>query len=282
MSWTLILCTLTTLLSISPWIEGGGLLPAAVVSLYSVYLAFSALASDPSTCNGLYGEGGSAASAKASVWQTAVSIVISAASVGYAAYNVHTSSSLIGEEALDEAAAAPSDSYASIEEKKEEGKAAVAADDEAGEDAEAKGGAVSDRQYRRFYLVMAVASMYLCMLLTNWGNRETVDDPTQWDEVMSRENMWQVNTHTPAPPHTPTYTTASAAPRLRGVEPRGLRPAARHPHTASAPSSTHRLFQCMRMLCALRRIKVVSQWAVIALYVWSLVAPLVLKDRDFS
>ncbi len=162
MSWTLILCTLTTLLSISPWIEGGGLLPAAVVTLYSFYLAFSALASNPSSCNGLYGEGGSAASAKANVWQTVVNILISAASIGYAAYNVYTSSSLIGEDALDEAAPAPSDSYAAIEgEKKEEGKAAAAVDDEAGEDADGKASVVTDKQYRRFYLVMAVASMYV-------------------------------------------------------------------------------------------------------------------------
>ena len=57
------------------------------------------------------------------------------------------------------------------------------------------------------------------MLLTNWGNRSTVDDSSKRDDLMSTENLW---------------------------------------------------------------IKIVSQWAVIALYVWSLIAPLVLKDRDFS
>ena len=57
------------------------------------------------------------------------------------------------------------------------------------------------------------------MLLTNWGNRDTVDDPAHRDDLMSKENMW---------------------------------------------------------------VKIVSQWSVIGLYVWSLIAPHVLKDRDFS
>ena len=162
-SFTLILTTLTSLLSISPWIEGGGLLPAALITLYSFYLLFSALSSDPSSCNGLYGAGGSATSKKANVWQTVVNILITAASLGYAAYNVYTSSTLIGEggggadEGAGDAAA-----YASIDEKKEEvGKASTEAAPAAPPAAAADVEVISDKQYRRFYLVMGVASMYL-------------------------------------------------------------------------------------------------------------------------
>ena len=46
---------------------------------------------------------------------------------------------------------------------------------------------ISNKQYRRFYLVMAVTSMYLCMLLTNWGNRESVDNKGLADETTSKE-----------------------------------------------------------------------------------------------
>ena len=66
---------------------------------------------------------------------------------------------------------------------------------------------------------VCVCVCHRCMLLTNWGNRDTVNDPNHRDDLMSTENLW---------------------------------------------------------------IKIVSQWAVILLYVWSLIAPLVLKDRDFS
>jgi hypothetical protein len=233
LSFTLVLTVLTSLLSVSPWIEGGGLLPAAVVTSYCMYLLFSALSSDPSQCNGLYGEGGSASSEHATIWQSAISIAITAASIGYAAYNIYTSSSLIGE-GDDGAQAAAAEDYKAIAESKEDSATAAAppaqdietvapasssssssASDSHSDDAVAS---ISNRQYRRFYLVMSVASMYLCMLLTNWGNQQTVDDPAQRDVGMGKQNMW---------------------------------------------------------------IRIGSQWAVIALYVWSLIAPLVLSDRQF-
>ena len=159
-SFTLVLTTLTSALSISPFIEGGGLLPAAVVTLYSFYLLFSALSSDPSSCNGLYGAGGSATSQKATIWQTVINILITAASVGYAAYNVYTSSTLIGEGGGGDEAAGEAPGYASIEEGKEEGKAAAEAAPAAAP-AASEVEVVSDKQYRRFYLVMGVTSMYL-------------------------------------------------------------------------------------------------------------------------
>ena len=234
LSFTLVLTVLTSLLSVSPWIEGGGLLPAAVVTSYCTYLLFSALSSDPSQCNGLYGEGGSASSEHATIWQSAISIAITAASIGYAAYNIYTSSSLIGEGDGGAEAAAAAEDYKPMTESKEDSGTAAAppaqdieaaapssssssasASDSGGDGAVAD---ISNRQYRRFYLVMSVASMYLCMLLTNWGNQQTVNDPSQRDVGMGKQNMW---------------------------------------------------------------IRIGSQWAVIALYVWSLIAPLVLTDRQF-
>ena len=228
-TFALILCVGFSLLSVSPWIEGGGLLPAAVVTSYSVYLLFSALGSDPSKeCNRLYGAGGSLTNSHANIWQTVVNCVISGASVAYAAYNIYTSGSLIGEE--DSAAAADdAESYSSMGDSKSAA-APATADMESGHadapsqqaDHQANSSeivSVTNKQYRRFYLVMAVTSMYLCMLLTNWGNRQSVDDAGHADETTSKENLW---------------------------------------------------------------VKVVTQWAVAGVYIWSLVAPLVLRDRDFS
>ena len=227
-TFALILCLGFSLLSVSPWIEGGGLLPAAVVSGYSVYLVFSALGSDPSKeCNGLYGAGGSLTNSHATIWQTVVNCLISGASVAYAAYNIYTSGSLIGE-GDSEAAAADGEGYSSMSDSK--ATAAPATEDmESGHAASSQPAdhqsgsselvAITNKQYRRFYLVMAVTSMYLCMLLTNWGNRESVDDTGHADETTSKENMW---------------------------------------------------------------VKIVTQWAVAGLYIWSLIAPLVLRDRDFS
>ena len=229
-TFTLLLCIIFSLLSVSPWIEGGGLLPAAVVTLYSVYLLFSALGSDPSSeCNGLYGGGGSISNAKATIWQTVVNCIISGGSVAYAAYNIYTSGSLIGESDDSSAAAGgAAESYSAMDDSKA---AAPASDDvEAAHPKAASPAAsssddasaplpITNRQYRRFYLVMAVTSMYLCMLLTNWGNRESVDNAGIANETTSKENMW---------------------------------------------------------------VKITSQWAVIGLYVWSLIAPIVLRNRDFS
>ena len=228
-TFALILCVAFSLLSVSPWIDGGGLLPAAVVTLYSVYLLFSALGSDPSKeCNRLYGAGGSLTNSHATIWQTVVNCVISGASVAYAAYNIYTSGSLIGG-GDDEAAAADAESYSSMSDNKSS--AAPATEDiESGTPTPASQPAdhqasssevvsVTNKQYRRFYLVMAVTSMYLCMLLTNWGNRESVDDQGHADDTTSKENLW---------------------------------------------------------------VKVVTQWVVAGLYTWSLIAPLVLRDRDFS
>ena len=230
-TFALLLCVGFTLLSVSPWIEGGGLLPAAVVSSYSVYLLFSALGSDPSQqCNRLYGAGGSLSNSHANIWQTVVNCVISGASVAYAAYNIYTSGSLMGGESdADSSSAADAEQYSSLDDAKpaagpasadmESGRSAVAPQpiDQQGGGSEVV--AVSNRQYRRFYAVMAVTAMYLCMLLTNWGNRESVDDDGRASETTSKENMW---------------------------------------------------------------VKAVTGWTVSGLYIWTLIAPLVLRDRDFS
>ena len=167
-SFTLILTTGTTLLSVSPWIEGGGLLPAALVTLYSFYLLFSALSSDPSSCNGLYGPGGSSSNAKANVWQMVVNLTISAFAIAYSAYNVYQEGSLIGEGQLDTEQPS-SEAYSALAEKKEDDPPAHDVEAAAGRPAAAAPAssapgeveAVSDKQYRRFYLVMGVASMYV-------------------------------------------------------------------------------------------------------------------------
>eukprot|EP00456_Euglypha_rotunda_P043040 TRINITY_DN33629_c0_g1_i2.p1 TRINITY_DN33629_c0_g1~~TRINITY_DN33629_c0_g1_i2.p1 ORF type:complete len:108 (-),score=11.97 TRINITY_DN33629_c0_g1_i2:76-399(-) len=80
------------------------------------------------------------------------------------------------------------------------------------------------KQLLMFHLVLASASMYMAMLLTNWGSREEAESDSGANTSdtaynLSVEAMW---------------------------------------------------------------VKIVTQWVSGILYTWSLVAPYVLKDRDFS
>jgi len=223
-TFTLLLSILLTALSLSPCVLGGGLLPAAVVSLYSYYLLYESLTADPTQCNTVY-KHGSTTSSSANIGQTILNILVTSAAVCYAAYNVSTSQSLFGdgdegEEAESlvssssssspKSSAASTSSYSNMD----ENKSATEVSDDSDSVV-----SIGNKQYRRFFAVLGCAAMYLTMLLTNWGDRNTVDDSSNPDDDLSKENMW---------------------------------------------------------------IKIATQWCVILLYLWTLIAPLVLKDRDFS
>jgi len=227
-SFTGITTTIFSILAISPVIDGGGLLPAAVVTAYSVYLLFTSLSSDPSQCNSLYPDGGAEKSDSSNAAQSIINILVSAITICYAAYNVTSSNTLFASENDSEvnagasadastallAGSAPSEQAMEAGEARADAPAPSSENEDAPPEAE-----FSARSYRRFFLVFSFAAMYLCMLLTNWGDRDSSENSYMRDDTMAKENMW---------------------------------------------------------------VKIVSSWAVGALFVWSLVAPKILANRDFS
>jgi hypothetical protein len=233
-AWTIIVSVIITLLSISPVVEKGGLLPASIVTLYCTWLAYSGLQSDPSSCNTLVNQ---------NTLQLILGLAIGTVSIAYAGYNVATSNSLFGgleakprevddapeDEKLSsiaiseggagvsagKAAKKDKDDYGSNDEEHggEAGKKAEQADLTT-EDDELNNTLIAKRNMR-FHFIMAACACYMAMLLTNWGSLSS--------------------------------------------------------HQTFYDASTESVF-----------IKFATQWLTQLLYVWSLIAPRIFKDRDFS
>jgi len=116
-AWTIISCVLVTVISVTNWCKHGALLPSAVVrcvgllrsdpivhltcviccclqvSLYCTYICYSALRSDPSSCNDLVSD---------DVAQVAISIVIAGATIVYAGWNLSNTKTIFGVDDEDE------------------------------------------------------------------------------------------------------------------------------------------------------------------------------------
>jgi len=218
-AFTMILTFTYTIISITVAVPGG-LLPPAIMSLYSHYICFSALSSDPSsTCNPFD---------STDTTQLIIGLLIAAASTTYAAYNLATSNSLFGDPEEEPAAdvenakavtpaEAPKVEPMKDDKAKKDDKAVEKADAAEEEEPEPLG-AVQAMRNAKFHFIMAAGSMYMAMILTNWSSRQEAENDTKSYDV-GAETMW---------------------------------------------------------------IKIVSQWLTCLLYIWSLVGPLLLKDRDFS
>ena len=210
---TLLAVLAFSLLSLHPGIKKGSLFPAAVISLYSTYLCFSAMSSLPldDKCNGLQMELG-----KSSATSLAVGMVLTLLSVVYSALRLGSSSDQF-------TGFAHEDADEIRETLLEEAPLAQKADrdDGAGADAEEGGKAVDEfvpvsYNYTFFHTIFALAACYVAMMLTAWASPEAMTS----DRIdVGMTSMWM---------------------------------------------------------------KVASQWAIVALYVWSLVAPLLFPDRDFD
>eukprot|EP01006_Ploeotia_vitrea_P031275 TRINITY_DN63599_c0_g1_i1.p1 TRINITY_DN63599_c0_g1~~TRINITY_DN63599_c0_g1_i1.p1 ORF type:complete len:428 (+),score=222.09 TRINITY_DN63599_c0_g1_i1:603-1886(+) len=271
LAMTIILTFVVSMVSLSNFSEHGALLPSAVVTLYAYYLAVSAMGSDPNpACNALHGN-------EDDPVETVISIAIAAFSVCYAAWSASTS------EVFGAATDDDDDIETAADQEREQvdrqrrrdleivanpnlhaGNYDASADDGPEEgtnskqrgklrggyqhgghgdyedgadrarlvDATATYGSSHDddhsdgepetvvqrvvRQHRSFHLIMAAASMYIAMVLTNW----------------------QSNTHSSA---------------------------------AAVNLSSETVW-----------IKILSQWATLLLYLWTLIAPYLFPDRDFS
>ena len=238
-SWTVLECVVATALAVSPVAEGnGGVLPAAVLSLYMTWLAYSGLESDPSSCNSISSQ---------DTLHLILGLVIGALSLVYAAWNVSTNNTLFGGEAEipDNEAAAPADvemakpspappardsatngnqlvvdksaalagpTSASVSPLSASPSSALSIDDSARHLA---------RRNLRVHVLMCFASAYTAMLLTNWGSSQQASDT----DGASQQAYDQ---------------------------------------------GTESLF-----------IKFASQWLTFFTFVWALIAPKVLTDREF-
>ena len=182
-AFTIAECVIACLLAISPVAEGnGGLLPASVVSLYMTWLAYSGLESDPSSCNTISNQ---------DTLHLVLGLIIGALSLIYAAYNLSTNNTLFGgEDAIPEDEGVEGSALKGPQSRDIEmanhraqvqgadgavvdgaadnaaGGASVVA---AGEEENAK---ILARRNFRVHLLMACASAYMAMLLTNWGSTQ--------------------------------------------------------------------------------------------------------------
>lgn len=169
-AFTLVLTFLMTGISVSNIIkDGGGLLPAAVVTLYSYWLLFTALTSDPSECNNV-------SSRSKEIAPLIIGLLLTTASVTYASWSLATNANLFSHDAPVQA--------------RDEEKAAAKEEEE--EEAEEPVDSVASQEQAqrsaRFHALMASASMYLCMLMSAWGSQSSAEGGAHMD--LSTTNMW--------------------------------------------------------------------------------------------
>ncbi|KAJ0181247.1 hypothetical protein K1T71_003332 [Dendrolimus kikuchii] len=172
-SINLILVVITSAISILPSVQEhqprSGLLQSSVVSLYVIYLTWSALSNAPSECNSLMGANNQASFDNQSV----IGLIIWACSVLYSSIRTASSSSkitmsehiLAKEGNAGQGSLIANEGYDSIE---------GADGGEAGKGGEKK---VFDNEedgvaysWSFFHVVFALATLYIMMTLTNWFN----------------------------------------------------------------------------------------------------------------
>jgi hypothetical protein len=228
------------------------LLTSSVVSLYSVYLCWSAVNSNPDeSCN-------PAAAGSDDPEMIALSMLVAAFSLGWTCYSATASATTITsgptvssqvtkQEAEDELKRplnrpTPNKLRSKSEDEKHEHKVNIEdpdggdIDQEESEEAApgSAGGVQPDSRLWFFHVIMAAGSLYMAMLLTNWGTGSISDHPKNG-----------TSTTTPSTKSTNVYVSNST----------GL---------------------------AQMWVKIGSQWFAIALYTWTLIAPRCFPDRDFS
>lgn len=230
-SWTLVWIVLLTPLSLYReqlvGEAGGGILPVAVVAAYCTYLCWAALNSNPDgTCNPNYD-----AAKGPSTANIVVGIVVAAVSLMWTSYSASVNAgALFGK--TEEATNEEKEQVYQLEDGQNHG-----ATDDGGDDGQSlsrgpsktsahksvenmTAGEKKDNGYGEpywfFHLIMFTGSVYMAMLLTNWGAQENGLDKDVTG--LGKASMW---------------------------------------------------------------VKIISQWMTIALYVWTLVAPRCMPNREF-
>lgn len=159
--WTIAITIVFTLISITERVEHGALLPSCVVMLHCFYVLYTALSSDPSSCNRIHSE---------SPAQVVIGILLASFSISYAGWNLSNSKSLFseGEDAESNDAVVPLKGSSDAESQQPVSDASPKQLQESEHESEDQ--AQTRKRNMKFHLVMAAASMYLAMLITNWGD----------------------------------------------------------------------------------------------------------------
>jgi hypothetical protein len=187
---------LFSVLALTETIEHGALLPSAVVTFYCYWVNFSAMQSDPGQCNTLQN------SDTDNTWYLIVGLIWAGLSVTYAGWNLASDKTLFGfdAEGSSETAVQHQPLYTAPDDTSDDYSAHgvdEAADvrmeqQDREEDAKEHAMEVSAHQGQqniKFHLVMASCSMYMAMLLTDWGSRQQADD-TMDSYDLSVQAMW--------------------------------------------------------------------------------------------
>jgi len=201
---TLVMFVLFSAISLLPQVEHGSLFPSAVIALYTVFLCFSALGSQPEDykCNGM---GHKMDNTK--LW---IGMIFTLASVAYSALRAGSASdSFTFRDSVTSSTplvSAPGS------------KTMTRSDEDDDEEAGSVGGEFEevDYSYSFFHFVFSLACMYVAMLMTGWGSPAATEGKDTID--VGWTSYW---------------------------------------------------------------VKIASQWVMGGLYTWSLLAPLILTDRDF-
>jgi len=205
-SITVVLCVALSVISLLPKVKGGSLMPSSIISLYCVYLCYSALTSEPVhyECNGLAHIKGDLSESS-----MAMGMIISLCAVAYAAFSAGSQNQLFSLDDSDD------DDYQ-----------LTSVSDNTMDAAEVEGGMSRSYNtddptpvaysYSFFHLIFALASMYIAMIMTEWGDRAK---EAEGEVDIGWSSVW---------------------------------------------------------------VKVVSLWITALLYIWTLVAPVLLPDRDFG
>lgn len=227
-AWTLISVIAMTALSLfREQLVGeghrGAILPAAVISAYCTYLLWSAMNSDPNfICNPSYNpDNGGPSTAN-----VVLGLLVATISLMYTAYSASVNAGSLWDGGNDEESAAAAEkeqieaaaasgertplggaeaggglergeSHMSLEDGNESrsaakytvsnGSATGNVDGEAGKNMSAKERGIGE-PYWFFHLIMCTASMYMAMLLTNWGSGEKIADNTTGS--VGKTSLW--------------------------------------------------------------------------------------------
>lgn len=185
-TFTIVISSIFSLLSIHPRIEHGSLLPSSIITLYNVYLCYSSLASEPSNyiCNNysnLFSSTGTNITLYSGVFTTIFSVVYSAFRAG--STDTETFS-------LNNAGSPTHASRAIITNTQ------IDIENGPTEDEEIVSEFTTDVSYNYsfFHLIFALASMYMAMLYTGWGEETNSNIGIGWTNVWVKMiSSWMIS-----------------------------------------------------------------------------------------